>query len=320
MKNKRGIESSFAWIFTIIAGAVIIFLAIFISMKFSNLFNFEQGSSTGKKIGILLTPFETNLEKDKQNLIRVDKEIEIFNDCNYNGDFGEQIIGVKIMDNIGDINEYGAESKFKNRYLFSDEFTNGTDFYLLSKSFDFPYKIGDLIILWGNNQKYCFIDPFEDILKDIGKSKLKNIRNVTSDSCYDDEIKVCFSRRNSCDIIVYTNENIVKHVLKDNEEVYYVDMENNGLMYAAIFSSPKIYDCQIKRLMKRSEILSEIYTKKALFLESKGCGAPRLNYFFRNYKSEINSIYNMDISDIRSLENFANSLGEENELLNCQLF
>ncbi len=43
-------------------------------------------------------------------------------------------------------------------------------------------------------------------------------------------------------------------------------------MYAAIFSEPEVYECQIKRLMQRVKNLASLYKDKANFIYQKsGC-------------------------------------------------
>ena len=42
-------------------------------------------------------------------------------------------------------------------------------------------------------------------------------------------------------------------------------------MYAAIFSDKEIYECQVKRLMKRTKHLAEIYKEKELIVSQKNC-------------------------------------------------
>ncbi len=61
-----------------------------------------------------------------------------------------------------------------------------------------------------------------------------------------------------------------KSVEKDGEEMYF---ETDALMYAAIFSDKEVYECQLKRVMQRTENLVELYLDKAVFIASQGCGS-----------------------------------------------
>ena len=62
MRTKRGLEISFAWMFSIIVGAAIIFLAVFAAVKLVNLGKQQTDTEVGKQLGILLNPIETSLE------------------------------------------------------------------------------------------------------------------------------------------------------------------------------------------------------------------------------------------------------------------
>ena len=75
---------------------------------------------------------------------------------------------------------------------------------------------------------------------------------------------VCFDQL-GCDVSVNTQGRIVS---KNGEDVYY---EDDGLMLAAIFSDSEIYECQLKRLLKRAGELGAVYSRKAAYLDGSGC-------------------------------------------------
>ena len=72
---KRGYEFSFAWFFTIIVGAVIIFLAVYAATQIVDLGRTRQETERGKQIGILLTPLGTTLEEGKLATLVVTKNL-----------------------------------------------------------------------------------------------------------------------------------------------------------------------------------------------------------------------------------------------------
>lgn len=323
INNKKGFENSFAWIFAIIAGAVIIFLAIYAVANFINLFKDAKNSKTALEIGSLLTPFETSLEEGKINSIKTREETEIYNNCNENGDFGIQKISVQISTEIGKDNSRGEESSFKNKYLFSEKFIKGKEFYILSKPFDFPYKIGDLIIAWSSKKKYCFVDlrNYPEIKKDVESGSFGNVVNVTSaKNCLVGSVKVCFGGQSGeCNITVEQNK--VKYLNK-NSEVYITNFgENNALLYAAIFSDADIFDCQLKRLLKRAIILEKLYEEKSKLPRSLG-GCESFSYLggdLISYKQEINSILNSNKPKINNAEMSVRGLDSKN-VQNCELY
>ncbi len=326
MRNKKGLEFGFEWIFAVLIGGFVIFLAVYAASKFIDSGNLQKGSEVGKEIGILLTPFETNLEPGKTNYITTKEETTIYNDCNSAGDFGVQKISAGVKSGFGDnVVRPGAISTYKNRYLFSEGKVTGKEFYVLSKPFEFPFKVGDLIIVWSEKQKYCFVDlgSYPEIKKDINELGLKNVFNVTSvrdPNCPAGAIKVCFRGTDrECNMTV-DGTSVTHRESGGDKTVYYPRLDNNALLYAAIFSKPDIYDCQIKRLMNRALNIAKLYEEKSVFLGQRGCGAPRLNAFFTNYENKVNGVAGPNNPDITRAEAAAEELGRENGYLICPIF
>src|SRR3989344_5411175 len=94
--KKKGYEFSFAWIFAIFVGAIIIFLAVYASTKIIGLKKYEEETTTGKSLGSFLNPLSTNLEQAKIAKILVQDETKIFNSCNNENIFGAQEIRTSI--------------------------------------------------------------------------------------------------------------------------------------------------------------------------------------------------------------------------------
>ena len=65
MRGKRGIEFSFAWIFAILVGAAILFIAIFAATRLVTTERAVGEAETAKQLGILLNPVETGIESGK---------------------------------------------------------------------------------------------------------------------------------------------------------------------------------------------------------------------------------------------------------------
>ena len=268
MKNKKGeLQFSFAWIFAILVGAFILFLAIFGVYKFMKIQGEIQDAETAKDIGILLNPLESSFETGKKTLISTPLETRIYAGCNINGYFGRQTIRVS-QKTYNKWSDTDINVGFQNKYIFSKNYVEGKDFYIYSKPFEFPFKIADLIYLTSSKDSYCFIN-FPDRIKDeITDWNSKNI--FIDEECLENSTRVCFRSGRSCDILVNDFE---KSVRKSGNTTYY---EGDALMYAAIFADKDIYECQVARLMKRVEHLSSIYYQKSLFLskQSAECQSP----------------------------------------------
>ncbi len=260
MKKNAYLQISFAWLFAIIVGAFILFLAIY---GVTQLMGTEQealDAKTGKEIGILLNPLETSFETAKVTSFTVPVETRIYNKCDNYGMFGKQIIQIS-QKSFNKWTETEIDISFPNKYIFSEKEVEGKKFYVFSKPFDFPFKVTDLIYMFSSLKKYCFIDAPENIKDEISDL---NQKNLLLEDCPDDGIKVCSGGGSDCDIIVYGD-----YVEKDGENMYF---EGDALMYAAVFADPEIYERQLKRLMKRTGHLALLYENKADFIsQTAGC-------------------------------------------------
>jgi hypothetical protein len=91
--------------------------------------------------------------------------------------------------------------------------------------------------------------------------------------CLTGSTTICFGGQTGCDVSVHKILGSINQgtVQKGNERPMYY--EGDALMYAAIFSnSHEDYECQIDRLMNRTEQLFEIYSDKAKFIfQETGC-------------------------------------------------
>ena len=75
MQSKKGfLEISFGWLFAIIVGAVILFLAIFASVKLIRVGQYETSVGTQEEIEILLNPLETGFESGRISSFSLTRE------------------------------------------------------------------------------------------------------------------------------------------------------------------------------------------------------------------------------------------------------
>ncbi|MGY4884963.1 MAG: hypothetical protein ACP5NZ_05280 [Nanobdellota archaeon] len=282
MRNKKGaIEFSFGWIFAIVAGVFILVLAIYGVIKFVNLQKSEIDAETAKGIGILTNPFESGFESSARDRIVLPTVTRIYLDCDNGSIFGRQIISTseKLSNHWSEENGGLTEVSFQNRYIFGKNPVEGKYFYMFSKPFEMPFKVGDLIYLTSSDDKYCFIDPPNEIEEELEDLIVKDEEGEVSEyenfilvnrktDCPRESTKICFS--GECD--VYVSRNLPKnYVQKRSSRVYY---EGDALMYAAIFSDDELYECQLDRLMNRTEQLFEIYNSKSKFIFQKaGCNS-----------------------------------------------
>lgn len=311
MMNRKGFEFSFGWIFAIIVGAVILFLAIYAVTKIVGSERAVQQSELAKELGTILNPLETGLEEGKLTRITFPSNTRMINGCSSTGNFGEQQITVMSSSGIGAewVNS-GVPGRYPNKYIFSSDIVEGKELNVLSKSFTMGFKIADIMFIWPDSESYCFVNPPLEIKEEILGLNPRNI-NITlrTADCKNGSIRVCFTG-SGCDINVLTSANKVS---KGYQSVYYED----SLLYGAIFSSPELYECQLKRLMKRTAELAELYKIKSQNLAPLGCPS--------NLESDLASLADRagsikDSSELGGIYNLAEHIGERNYELECKLF
>ncbi len=321
MINKKGFEFSFGWIFAIIVGAVIIFLAIYGA---TNLVREERkvgDTEAGKQLGIILNPLESGLESGRVSRINLPVESRVYNTCFSKGSggaekiFGAQDIAIASKSGIGNKwGEPGIPSTFYNKYIFSQNVIEDKEIIVFSKPLAMPYKIADVIFLIPERSRYCFVNPPQEIRDEMEAFDIKNI-NISESikNCAKESEKVCFSER-GCNIDINLD---LKSVRKNKQTLYYEDDKENILIYGAIFSDNGIYECQIKRLMARAGELADLYKKKSESLSFKGCSS-NLEGDLEIYANLTNNVNNS--RDLSNIWFYAQEIWRRNDLLSCKLF
>ncbi len=320
MSNKKG-AIEFGWIFALIVGAIILFFAFyFIGTKLG-----EQKTvgklGTESQLDILWSPFASfgSLAETSSKEFAL-KSIEKINfSCSYDTEFGYS--GISVVTNV---KTYSRPKQIYDKYIFSEKALEGKNFQVISKPFEMPWRVADLIYFIQKNKKYCFEDfPDNRVEEEFGgEGNGMNISNFNFSGCKNnkDFIQVCDS--GNCDIKVslITNSVAKKDSNGRTKTVYF---SGDALMYAAIFSDPDIYDCNVRRLAKRIKNEAEIYSGKAMALASKGCDVS-----FSSAQLEagaeiivINGVNRSD-SAMASLSSAAASLQSQNPYssLGCRVF
>lgn len=303
----KGLEISFSWLFAIIVGAVILFLAIYISTKLIGTEQTALDARTAKEIGVLLNPLETGFEEGKVTSMNLPSETRIYNRCYDGGSFGAQRIQVS-QKSFNKWTETDVEVSFGNKYIFSEEYVEGKEFYLFSMPVEFPFKVGNLIYMTSKNQQYCFDNPPESVERTLSAFSLNN---VLLEECEGDEIKVCFSGGSDCEVRV----NYGSKTLEKNNEI--IQFESDSLMYAAIFSDKEVYECQLRRLMKRVGSLALLYRDKSVLVSDEECNS-NLN---SDLLSLMNSVNNYgDSNDLSFLRMSVEQIENKNDIAECRLW
>jgi hypothetical protein len=324
IRSKKALEMSFSFIFAMIVGAVIIFLAIYFASSLIKTSERQHSSEIAKEISILINPLQTSIESSKEMSIELPQKTKIYDSCYIETPFGRQTFASAVESLGGKYGKKGAEISIYNKYIFSNSIEEGKKLYLFSKGLNLPFKLGDIIIM--TSGKYCFVAPPENIAEEIldikNKGGMKNIEvNNSLEECPTDSTSVCFD--SACDISVYKascidceNEYDIGYVYKNNSRSYYV----KDLLYGAIFSDKEVYDCNVKRLMQRAYQLSLLFVDTSDVMAREGC--------FTNIDADL-AIFasaaihlndSVDLLNIRELAEGRDGLQSKNSNSLCKLW
>jgi hypothetical protein len=308
---KKG-EFSFVWLFAIVAGGAILFLAIYGAVRFGDTLKFRQDTETAKTLSILLDPLQASFADGSFGKMSFGQPTRINNFCS-SGGLGRNEI---IISTMRGRNEWstGAPISISNKYIFSNSMNEGKEFIIFSKPFKFPYKIADMTILISD--EYCFLGAPKNIEDEIIGLRLPKVK---IENCTGNEIKVCFGPQNQCDIRVYGacvyncnspfDEGTVE---KDGKTLRY----SESLIYPAIFSDKSTYDCNIKRLLTRASYISETMAEKADLMNARSCGS--------NLKSDLvtwkSLTLNSTADDIIALNTISKELESNSQRETCRLW
>lgn len=283
IKNKKGFEMSFGVMFAIIAGAIILFISIYAATRFIiPTGQYFEYSEAAKQISNSLNPVVNGITSALSTSINFKKETRIYIGCYETSSkspyFGKQTIS--FSEESGLVKKWskpGAEISRYNKYIFSENISQGKTLFIFSKPFYTGYRVDDLVFLSMDN--YCFVSAPEIVKEEIISLSIQNI-NITDkvDDCKKSSTKVCFgfstgecniSVVGDCDTDYCKNEYDKGYVKKEGKQLNYY----GSLLYAAIFSSPEIYDCNIKRLGKKIAELGKVYKDKIDLIEPKECNS-----------------------------------------------
>lgn len=274
---------SFAWIFAIIAGSIIILLAIYAATKFVGTTQTSQYSESAMNILNALNPVVNGVTSAYSTKIDFPKETRLYLGCSmestFTSVFGRETLAFSEQSSfLRKWPEPGVNVSRYNKYIFSNEIEQGKTFYIFSKPFYMGFRVDDLVFL--NAEKYCFVAPPTLIQKEIEDLNLKNVNHTDNiEKCKPEEVKVCFEfTLDECDMSVYgeceddycgdSGRYDFGKVERKNGKVNFY---SGSLIYAAIFSSHEIYECNIKRLANKINELAKVYKNKIVILRSKEC-------------------------------------------------
>ena len=318
LNNKKAFDLPFSWIFALIVGAMILFLAIYGTSRFIQSSQYEQYTEAAKSITILLDPLETGIADAKGNVINFKKETRTEYNCflpAIDDSFGKQTLSFSEKSSFGEWAKQGGEITIRNKFIFSDQVEQGNNLYLFSKPFYFGFKVGDIIV--ATSKDYCFVSSPNVVQESIGQLGLSNL-NMSEDIryCGEEDVSVCFGSANSvsgCDIRVYSDDGYeTGYVKKQGQELVY----SGNLLYGAIFSDGFIYECNVKRFGAKISELAEIYNGKIDLVSQRGC-----NSLIQTHLTILGSAKDKQTyQEIIGLYNIAQEMDRANKDASCRIY
>lgn len=325
LKCKRSFDIPFSWLFAIIAGTIILLIAVYAASRIASTATTLKESEAAKDLANVLNPVTNGITSAFATKIDLKKETRVYLSCQTASAkstyFGRQIIS--FSEKSGFLKKWpnpGANISRYNKYIFADNMEQGKTIYLFSKPFNTGFRVDDLIFM--NLNKYCFVAASSEISEEIASLSIKNI-NLTSslDLCSKNDIKVCFGFTEArCNVSVYgecaealcTSQYETGYVEKNGKKLAYFD----ALIYAAIFSSPENYMCNIARLGKKVTEIANLHKEKAEIIRVKNCDT-NLGVFLDNI---IAVSSNLSVGKLDSLHDYSKQMNEENCKANCRLY
>lgn len=264
-ENKRGFEMSFNWIFAMVAGGFILFLAIYAASQLISVGSVTANTFNSKNFVSIIDTYGAGFASgSKSPPLNFALDTRMSFSCYSHAEFpfGKETVSISDK-NFGDkYSEEGLPVIIKNKYLFTESQLEGKTFYTFSFGFFMPFKIADLIML--SDRNYTFYNAPSSVKKDVDLLGINNVILVNASPVECDCVRVCFDRKGNCDVEVSTAG---EYVIKDGQRMYY----KGNLLYAAIFSSPDIYECNLQRLMNEFSELGGVYANKIKIIERMKC-------------------------------------------------
>lgn len=326
-KGSRG-QAEFGWIFAIIVGALILFFAFYFIGSKMNETSVTKNLMTEHSLDILFNPFSYfgSLGATSAKSVTLSTVEKINFSCESEERFGYDSILVWTK-------QVQAPRRVYDKYLFSDKFLEGKNFQIISKSFNMPWRVADLVYFFPKDMKYCFLG-LSDIEKEFGDNgTAMNISNFyfpetgQRTDCPQDGTVVTICGNNNCDVGVFPDRVSKKDERGQRINLYYAD---DSQKYAAIFSDPEIYYCNLQRITQRLQYQIAVYSDKMRSLNANQCSiSVNLDALNASAQEIINKLetarqnHNYDSSignALSSIKTDADSARYQNSISTCSLF
>ncbi|MFH1823095.1 MAG: hypothetical protein ABH817_00035 [archaeon] len=279
MHNKKA-AIQFAWIFAVIIGALVLFLAFYFIGT-----NVERSGETEQTVltqgfDTILNPFSYvgAMGAAMARIIELPKPQDINFTCEKDSSFGS-------MTMVLSKETKGLPKTINDKYIFSRNLENTKQVLAISMPLKLPWRVADIIVFVPMKNKYCIKNSGSD-LKKLLTDLTENIDSgrFVFDNCDPENVKITLDR-----------------TLPDE------------LQLASAFSDPDIYECNVIRLKKRLGKQVDIYNGKIRSLIAAGCN---MNIDLNLLEIEAGKAN----KDVETLVNLADSIARLNKIGSCSLF
>jgi len=272
--KKSQISTQFAWIFILIAGAII--LIFFISLVYKQKAISEQKLASDVQVQLKSILLGAGLSPGTSKQIET-PNAEIDFTCDEEGFSAYSVKGALQKEEI------------PMQVLFAPNIIKGDKLIAWALEWDAPFKVTNFLYLSSPKVKYVFVSPPEDVEKDFpedfSKETVNDVSAVSAEGA--DKIRFVFFNKEpvfpsqlnpkKVDIsaINIASGQIYFYKAGKNSfakvgEIPYLDMPS---LYGAIFSDDlAFYECDMKKAFKRLNFISQIYSERQDELKSYGTG------------------------------------------------
>ena len=283
------------WIFVIIAGSIILLFSIGFGIKYIDLQKSKLNAEIARGIDSTVSGLKLG---GNFKTVKLNDNIHIDLDCD----------GFTINDEFN--------HKWSENVIFSPDSIDSDELFVLTRKFTFPFSVENVIFIGYDDYKIFVIeDEFSKNIRDIIPEDFSNIEFVS----INDIGNIDFNEFKHAKIVSFSRNNIIERY-NDKVEIVFVDPAEIGslsydneryqfigytMIIGAIFASPKMYECQSKKLFSKVSIISDVYTNKARYLQDC-CSNFRCSYLdissmLNNFKEEFSSS-SINLNNINTLK------------------
>lgn len=309
---KRGIEFSFSWLFSLLVGGVILFLALYASRSLIQTERQVQESELSVAFTNVFTPLRTGgAETLVPRAITFPQPVALTLRCTPKG----TAVRVTAKDNLAGTSE-PYESLVRDSFVSGNTTIQGKHIMSLVLPVRLPYLIGDLIVLWSH--PYCFVDPPEAVREKIGLADTNTIQLAPAVAyCSSKSVKVCFAGSASpklCDIRVDQISETFTFTGRTPQPY------TGNMLYAGLFGTPDQYDCLVRQIGEQTALLAERYRAKSALVgsgQSTGCSGG-MEEILSTYALQARTLNNS--AGLPGIARAAEQLALRHEVLLCPLW